>query len=257
MIAVASLLVIVALGMLITRLAMVALTMTGLSHDVARFQSRSAYYGVGFTTSESELVVNEPGRRRVIMTLVILGNAGIATTITSLLLSFTHATQGQAAERLAIIVGTLVALGLLAHSGYLDRQFGRFAQRLLRRWTDLEIRDYAALLGVRDGYTVGQLRVQPDDWLTETPLRELSLPEEGVRVLGVLRASGEYIGIPDGATLLAPGDVVMLYGHADRLAELDDRRRGAVGDEAHAHAVLSRSPKRPSVVPDRSDMPSG
>jgi len=244
MVAVASLVTVVALGILISRVAIAGLMVTGLSQDIARFQARSAYYGVGFTTTESEDVVNEPGRRRIIMTLAMLGNAGVATTIASLILSFTGASRGQAATRLIVIVAAFVVMALLAHSGRLDRLFGRLAQRALRRWSTLELRDYARLLGLQGGFTVGQLRLHPDDWLTERPLRDLDLPEEGVQVLGVIRADGSYVGIPDGDTLLSPGDTVVLYGHTDRLAELDARRRGRSGDEAHRHAVTLRKSNR-------------
>ncbi|HEX3613621.1 MAG TPA: hypothetical protein VHU88_18175 [Sporichthyaceae bacterium] len=151
MIAAASLVAVVALGVIINRLAVVALTLTGLSRDIAWFQARSAYYGVGFTTAESEDVVNDPGRRWIIMTLALIGNAGVATTMASLLLSFTGATRGQAVERPAVIMAALVGVAVLAHSGYLGRHFSRLARRALCRWTDLELRDYARLLGVRDG----------------------------------------------------------------------------------------------------------
>ena len=241
MIAAASLVTVVALGIMINRVAIAALMVTGLSQDIARFQARSAYYGVGFTTNESEDVVNDPGRRRIIMTLALLGNAGVATTIASLMLSFTGASRGQAATRVVVIVAAFVVMALLAHSGHLDRYFGRLAQRALRRWTSLELRDYARLLGVQGGFTVGQLRLHPDDWLTERPLRDLDLPDEGVQVLGVIRADGDYVGIPDGDTLLSPGDTVVLYGHTDRLTDLDVRRRGRSGDEAHRHAVTLRT----------------
>jgi hypothetical protein len=78
------------------------------------------------------------------------------------------------------------------------------------------------------------------------------LPDEGVHVLGILRANGEYVGIPDGGTLLSADDVVVLYGHAQRSAELDERRRGAVGDNAHARAVRLRH--RPAV--NEPDVPT-
>jgi hypothetical protein len=128
-IAAASLVAVVAFGVIINRLALVALTLTGLSRDIARFQTRSAYYGVGFTTAQSEDVVNDPGRRRIIMTLALIGNAGVATTIASLLLSFTGATGGQAVERLAVIPAALVGVAALAHSGYVNRQFSQLARR--------------------------------------------------------------------------------------------------------------------------------
>lgn len=51
-------LTVLSLSLIITKLATVALTMTGLSPDIARFQARSAFTGTGFTSSETEKVVD-------------------------------------------------------------------------------------------------------------------------------------------------------------------------------------------------------
>ena len=59
--AVASLLVVIVISLMVTRMATIALTATGLSRESARFQARSAFSGAGFTTSESEAVVRHPG----------------------------------------------------------------------------------------------------------------------------------------------------------------------------------------------------
>ena len=69
MIAVLTLVVVVLLSLVITRMATVALTLTGMSSEAARFQARSALTGAGFTTSESEAVVNHPVRRRIVLFL--------------------------------------------------------------------------------------------------------------------------------------------------------------------------------------------
>ena len=92
MAAIISLLVVVALSLLITRIATVALTLTGLSQEVARFQARSAFSGVGFTTKESEQVVHHPVRRRIVLLLILLGNAGVVSVLASLILSFSDLT---------------------------------------------------------------------------------------------------------------------------------------------------------------------
>lgn len=75
--------VIITLSILVTRVATVALTLTltGLSRESAKFQARSAFSGAGFTTTESEDVVNHPIRRRVIMSLMLIGNAGDSVII--------------------------------------------------------------------------------------------------------------------------------------------------------------------------------
>lgn len=73
------------LSLLVTRVATTALSMTGLSHPVAKFQARSAFTGTGFTTSEAENVVNHPVRRQIIMILMIMRSAGLVTIIISLI----------------------------------------------------------------------------------------------------------------------------------------------------------------------------
>src|SRR5947209_8495410 len=108
----------IAVSLLITRVGTSALVHTGLSRPVARFQARSAFFGVGFTTSESEAVVNHPVRRRIILWLVLLGNAGIVTVLASVVLS---ARGGFTPVRVVTLAAGLVALALLARSRMLER----------------------------------------------------------------------------------------------------------------------------------------
>jgi len=88
MIPVVTLLLVVSFSIIITRIATIALTYTGLARESARFQARSAFTGVGFTTSESENLVNHPVRRRILMLLMLFGNAGIVTAIASVVMTF-------------------------------------------------------------------------------------------------------------------------------------------------------------------------
>lgn len=81
MIAAITLFLVVALSALITKVATIALMHTGLSTQSARFQARSAYTAAGFTTSESEKIMNHPVRRKIIFNLMLIGNAGIVTVM--------------------------------------------------------------------------------------------------------------------------------------------------------------------------------
>ena len=81
MVAILTLLVTLTATLVITRIATVALMVTGLSREAARFQARSALTGVGFTTLESEKVTNHPVRRHIIMILMLTGNVGIVTVL--------------------------------------------------------------------------------------------------------------------------------------------------------------------------------
>ena len=231
MIGLISLFVVIITSLLITRIATVMLTLTGLSHESAQFQARSAFSGVGFTTTESESVVNHPVRRRIIMTLVLLGNAGVVTVLVSLLLSFSDvADSTDALVRLGLLVAGVVAVWALSRSRVADRGLARVIERALVRFTDLDTRDYVGLLRLADNWVVAELEVEAEDWLCDVPLHDLELPEEGIVVLGVERTDKRWVGAPAGGTALHAGDVVVLYGTQDAIDRVDHRHQDASGE---------------------------
>jgi hypothetical protein len=115
--AIVLLLVIALVSLLITRVATIALTVTGLPHQAARFQARSALSGVGFTTSETEQVVNHPVRRRIIMALMLLGNVGIVTAVAGLLGGFLGAGGRTVYRALFLVAGLAAVYGCRARRG--------------------------------------------------------------------------------------------------------------------------------------------
>ncbi len=244
MVAIISLLAILTLSIVITRVATVMLTATGLSRDIARFQARSAFSGAGFTTSESESVVNHPFRRRIVLQLMLVGAAGVVTSLTSLLLSFTGATGAQTANRILVLLLGLVGLRLLAGSRYVDRALTRVTEWGLRRYTRLDVRDYDKLLHISDEFTVAEVEPKAGHWMTGRRLDELRLREEGLIVLGVYRRDGSYLGVPAGPTRIQEGDRLVVYGEDERVVQLAERPAGPDGDHAHADAVAAYAGER-------------
>jgi hypothetical protein len=237
MTAIISLLVVLALSLLITRVATVALTLTGMSRESARFQARSAFSGVGFTTSESEQVVSHPVRRRIVLMLMLLGNAGVVSALASLVLSVISLERGPLWPRLAALLGGVAFLWAVASSRWVDRWLSRLIGWALTKWTSLDVRDYAALLNLSGGYKVAEMQVKEGDWLAGKKLAQLRLRDEGILVLGIHRKDGTYIGAPRGWTEIRPGDTLIVYGRAPLIAELDRRCLGKKGDRAHTAAV--------------------
>lgn len=232
------LLVVAMLSLLITRIATIALTATGMSQPSARFQARSALSGVGFTTTESEAVVSHPARRRIIMGLMLAGSAGLATSIAGILAGVAGAADTSSRlSRGVVLVGGLVLIHAASASRSFDRFLSRIIGRALARFTDLDVRDYAALLHVAGEYEVKEMLAIEDGWMTGRTLAELRLKDEGVLVLGIVRADGSYLGVPTRETRIEAGDTAILYGRDGVFADLTARRRDARGEDAHARAV--------------------
>ena len=125
----------------------------------------------------------------------------------------------------------------IASSHWVDRQLSKVIERMLSRYTRLEVRDYASLLHLAGEYKVSEMHVDPDSWLANQTLLNLKLRDEGLLILGVERVSGEFIGTPNGETRLEEGDNVIIYGRDSTIAELSQRHPGTKGDVEHFREV--------------------
>ena len=243
MIAVLSLLLIVTLSILVTRTAAIALTHTGLTRETARFQARSAFTGAGFTTTESEQVVGHPVRRRIVLLLMLLGNAGIVTAVTSLILAFVRQHQGSGLPlevKIGLLVAGLVILWAVASSRTFDRLLSRVIDSWLSRYTDLDVRDYAGLLHLSGDYRIVELAVEEGGWLDGRTLAEARPAEEGVLVLGVGTKAGRWLGTPGGDTRLEAGDTLVAYGRTSVIEAVERRRSDWAGARDHARAIADQ-----------------
>ena len=238
MAALLSLLVVLAVSHVAIRVGASALTLTGVAEESARFQAQSAFLGVGFTTRESEQVLDHPVRRRIVMLLMLLGNAGVVASISSVVLVFVAGADGESrGARVLALAGAVAAFWLVAHTSLVDRNLTRVVRWALRRWTRLDVRDYVRLLHLSGDFAVVELEVRVGAWLADRTLAELDLRSEGALVLGIERRGGAYVGVPRGPTRILVGDVLLVYGRSALIEQIDRRPLGEAGDRAHAEAV--------------------
>ena len=251
-------LLVLAMSLVVVRFATVALILTGTSRDLAQFQALSAFTRCGFSTRESEDIVNHPVRRQIIMLLMLLGNAGVVIAIASVLSLFVG-TEEESVNfwlRLFVLLAGTAVLWIVASSALVERIMRQSHVWALKRWTHLDVRDYTGLLRVATDYTVSELRVRHGDWLEGRSLAELELPREGIIVLGIERDAGSYVGTPRGDTTVATGDSLILYGRQDSLLDLDTRRAGMLGNMHHVMAVTRQidvEEQQEDLDPDKTE----
>lgn len=240
MVEVLALLSVAGITLLIGRLGTIALTATGLPRSIAKFQARSALSGAGYTTNESESIVGHPARRRIVMALMTLGGLGSAAIIATLIISFADVSSfgGGFRKGLLLVVG-LFAFWMILRVPTLDRLLAGAFAGLIKRMTDVDVRNYGNMLRLSGDYGISELLVEPGDWLADKALAELDLSHEGLLVLGIVRGDN-YFGAPKGTYVARPDDTLLVYGPVNRLAELDDREKGAMGEIAHRNAVAAQ-----------------
>lgn len=254
-VALITLFAIIILSLIVTRIATIALTLTGMSSEVARFQARSALTGAGFTTSESEAMMSHPVRRRIIMTLMLIGNAGIVTVIASLILVSFNAGASSWLGQLTIVLVGLTILLALTQNRWVDKNLTRLINFAIMRWTNIETTDTASLIYLGGEYQVSELKVEPGDWLADKSLAELNLPDEGVLVLGIQETSGEYNGTPLASSKIKVGDILLLYGRGKSIRALDMRRKGIIGEVERERAVIKQKKMMDEQIAEKESEP--
>jgi len=234
-----ALLIIASVSLLLVRIGTTALMMTGLSWDTASFQAYSAFFGVGFTTSEAEMVVNHPMRRRIIRDLILAGNVGLTSALATLIVTFVG-NERQSVSQVLLLIGIIAAgfviLVLIGRSRLFRDVLDNAIRRTLEHSGAVKALDYELLLRVKSGYCVSELEVTGECMLAGRELRESRPADHGVIILGIYHRDGSFKGAPHARDRIEPGDVITLYGeeHAIQAVARGEFRAASDGEGAAA-----------------------
>ncbi len=186
---------------------------TGLKREVAKFQAISLLTGTGYTTAESELIIEHPLRRRIASFLIIFGTISFAV-ILSFVISFFVTTVIHFSDLgigLVILVCALFLLRTQALRRIIRRNVGKRVERYHRRHIPSE----EALVDERG--CLQRFRVTAAHTrIVNIALKELNLAQQDVKIMSIKR-NKLTIKNPTGSTTIQPGDIVLVYGDADTI----------------------------------------
>ena len=211
MIAALTLILIFAVSFFLIRVASVALRLTGLSGSNARFQAMSALTGTGFTTTEAELITNYPIRRNIIAGLMLLGNLGIVSIISTTMISFVRIDADFQAvmTQLAWMVGGTILFFTVMLNPFVDRTLCGLIRYILKKHTFLGGRHYNRLLQLGD-----KLSVSEHQFFDHEPVAAAQLQTRfgDMTILAVKRSSGETQAFSQALSPICPGDSLIIFG---------------------------------------------
>ncbi len=198
----------------------IVLKLTGLELNKARFQVISILTHTGFTTRESELIVQHPTRRRIASALMIISYVAQITLITLLFNVLTQASQN--------ILGTAIALSIMmlfvivvTQSKYLSERFDKVTEKLLKN----KIKKMNSngrieqVLNLSPEFSIYELIVDTESFICDKTLQELQMKEHYIQILKIDRGS-EMIDFPRADTRVLAGDRMIVYGKIDALTQL-------------------------------------
>lgn len=208
------LILIVVLSLVVVRIGTNALTLTGMTEATAKFQSASAFFGVGYTTSEAELVMSHPVRRRVVLHLIIAGNIGITSALATLIVTFVQIDSSEYSNwfQFLIVLSGVLGIAFIANFQPIKKPIDALIVKTLKSAGVVKSRGYELLLKVQDGYSVSEVVIYSDHPWCGKSLKESRPSDSGVVVLNVRHSNGGFTGAPDKNFRVSEGDEIMIYG---------------------------------------------
>ncbi|NIM59238.1 MAG: hypothetical protein GTO16_09900 [Candidatus Aminicenantes bacterium] len=207
------------ISFLFVRGAAIALMMTGLEKNKARFQALSAFSGTGFTTKEAEFVMKHPVRRKIVTWLMIMGNAGIVTVIVTATSSLATSRGYQLPINVLILVVGVFLIYKIATYRKFTRKWENFIEKKLVKSPAFEEAATEDLLHFLEGYGLVKKIISQDSPLIGSTLSECKLNERGLLVLGIERGK-DWIPTPKAREKMEEGDNIIIYGSLDILKNL-------------------------------------
>ena len=239
MLALVSFIVVILFSLITVRIGSIALESTGLSKDIARFQAQSAFSGVGFTTTESESLMNNAIRRKILRFLMLMGSAGLTSAVATLILTFVNARGmvdlmilrvSSVVFSVSMIMITLLIVYVISQT----KSFDTFIRWVLKKPLHLvkarmDLYDYDMILGLSEGNSIVSFDITKKHWMENKLIGDLKLEKEGVIILGVFRrvhGHEQYIASPSDEFRIQHKDRVVVYTKDDIAQNLATRESG-------------------------------
>ena len=208
--------VIAALYIVIIDIFTMLFVVTGMAEEKARFQVISLLTNSGYTTKESEIVVEMVARRKMARTIMLFGYIFAITVVSifvNILVSLSNYERHEVWPSLLVVAAVFVAFVLIKRIPVVRTFFNDKLEQVGRKWVYRK-RDNAIIL--LDEYNHGViakviLQKVPQAFEGKT-LEEIGLPDShNIHVFFINRENEEITHVT-GETVFAPGDILFVFG---------------------------------------------
>lgn len=212
--------VVLAIIWFIVEIVSVFLKSTGMDLYKARFQTISILTHTGFTTKESELVVQHPLRRKVASFLMVVSYLSQITLISVLLNILIQDTNRLLSIGIVIIV-LLVFFILVTRTKFMSSKIDRMMERIIEKriLRSTKKNPMSRVLKTDQEFGIFEIVVDEDGGLDGISLRDSGLKKELIQVLKIERGH-EAVNFPEPDFIIDVGDKLIVYGKIKSIRDL-------------------------------------
>jgi len=210
---------IIAISIFVVKIATVALKMTGLDEKRAYFQALSAFTGTGFTTSDSEVVLHNDIRRKIIIILMILGNAGFISVITTIVISFEKTNPLPLLVNVGILLIVIILLVKLLANKKIAKFLNDKIETRLEKQPPFHKRPVEEVLRIAKDYGIAEVNIKGSCNELGKTLNESGFREKDILILAIERKNS-VVPAPKATDRILLNDTLICYGKLSNIGKI-------------------------------------
>ena len=198
--------------------------LTGMTEERARFQVISLLTNSGFTTQESEAVVNLKIRRRLARATMLFGYAFTVTILSTTVNVFMTMSESELSTVLLLLPVLLLILSvfyLLRRSSFLKSKFDKWIETIGYRIMFGKDANQVILVEEYGSMVVAHIYLHTvPKILRDTTLADSGIMSEYKLLIMMVKSSNEDAKQANGTTILQPKDTIMVLGKRQTIREI-------------------------------------
>ncbi len=182
---------------------------TGMERSKARFQALSCLSGTGFTTQESELVINQPRRRHIAYWLMVSGLTSLLVLVVIASFFIIYGFEAPAWQT-GVFAGAAILMAILVKAGC----FKKLTSKIIGLFKQRQDSPYSLAGGIlheKSGCGVVRIWLSTQAKAINMSIRDTGFDRAGITILAIERGD-RVITFPDISEFLQPGDYLLCYG---------------------------------------------
>ena len=210
-------LLVLIVSFVVVRVGALALELTGIPWEQAKFQALSAFSNTGYATREFDQFAKHPIRRKILSFLVVLGNAGLITLTGAFVGSLLQDDPLDTIFNVCLIAIGGIGIVTVAHMTPVSNRLRAIAGSFLEKRYDMKRPNPRELLRLDHGFALTRILVSKETRGVGKTLRDLQLMQNTVQILAIERGE-RFIPVPRGDVALEIGDSLVLYGSEEAIS---------------------------------------
>jgi hypothetical protein len=190
--------------------------LTGLDRKTSLFQAISALTGTGFTTKQSETIMAHPLRRKVIITLMLIGRGGGIIVIASLISKVGK--DLLSVQVLSIFLIFIIAIYILRKLN-IAQLFSKLIEKGIIKIKLVEKSSFDQILELAKNYGIAEIYVTQDTRWVDKRIQDLDFRKNDILIIAIKREE-KILPTPKASTRLENNDILTCYGKLSSMKQL-------------------------------------